>query len=49
MTDTPVWNGTAFVPEKTMELGLSLDHRVVDGATGARFLTALVERLEHLS
>lgn len=49
MTDTPVWNGSAFVPEKTMELGLNLDHRVVDGATGARFLTALVDRLEHMN
>ena len=36
-------------PEKAMELGLSLDHRVVDGATGARFLTALTNRLEHLN
>ncbi len=49
MVDTPIWNGSAFVPEKTMELGLSMDHRVVDGATGARFLTALVERLEHMN
>ena len=49
MVDVPVWNGEAFVPEKAMELGLSLDHRVVDGATGARFLTALTNRLEHLN
>lgn len=40
--------GGAFVPEKTMNLGLCMDHRVVDGATGAKFLTALTERLEHL-
>jgi len=26
---------------------LTVDHRVTDGATGAKFLTALVERLEH--
>ena len=49
MVDVPVWKDGVFVPEKAMELGLSLDHRVVDGATGARFLTALVDRLEHLS
>lgn len=49
MVDVPVWNGEAFVPDKAMELGLSLDHRVVDGATGARFLTALTNRLEHLN
>src|SRR6185503_18079890 len=28
-------------------LSLSLDHRVVDGAVGADFLYALIERLEH--
>ena len=49
MTDVPVWRGGAFVPEKVMELGLSLDHRVADGATGAKFLTALAHCLENPS
>jgi len=47
MMDTPVWRDGAFACEKTMNLGLCLDHRIVDGATGAKFLTALVERLEN--
>ena len=33
---------------KTMTIGLNMDHRVVDGATGAKFLTELTDRLEHL-
>jgi len=28
-------------------LSLALDHRVVDGAVGADFLYAVIERLEH--
>ncbi len=34
------------VPRHTVELSLSYDHRVVDGATAARFLNRLVENLE---
>ena len=34
------------VPRETTHLSLSLDHRVVDGAVGADFLYAVVERLE---
>ena len=41
----PVWDGKAFVPRKTLPLSLSYDHRVVDGATGARFTTFLVQAL----
>jgi pyruvate dehydrogenase E2 component (dihydrolipoamide acetyltransferase) len=33
----PVWNGQAFVPELTLPLSLSYDHRVIDGAAAARF------------
>ena len=35
----PVWNGTEFVPKLMCPLSLSYDHRVVDGADGARFIT----------
>lgn len=35
----PHWNGKAFVPRLTMPLSLSWDHRVIDGAEAARFLT----------
>lgn len=48
MEDTPVLRDGVFVPEKTMVVGLSLDHRVTDGATGAKFMTALADRLENL-
>jgi pyruvate dehydrogenase E2 component (dihydrolipoamide acetyltransferase) len=37
----PVWNGTAFVPRLMLPLSLSYDHRVIDGAQGARFVTYL--------
>jgi len=37
----PVWNGQTFVPRLLLPLSLSYDHRVVDGADGARFITAL--------
>ena len=37
----PVWDGKAFVPRLLLPLSLSYDHRVVDGADGARFITAL--------
>ncbi len=33
----PVWDGKAFVPRLTMPLSLSYDHRVIDGASAARF------------
>ncbi|HET7226657.1 MAG TPA: dihydrolipoamide acetyltransferase family protein, partial [Candidatus Eisenbacteria bacterium] len=37
----------AIVIRELGNLSLSLDHRVVDGAVGADFLYALIERLEH--
>ena len=37
----PVWNGQVFAPRLLLPLSLSYDHRVVDGADGARFITAL--------
>jgi pyruvate dehydrogenase E2 component (dihydrolipoamide acetyltransferase) len=33
----PVWNGTEFVPRLMLPLSLSYDHRVIDGASAARF------------
>jgi pyruvate dehydrogenase E2 component (dihydrolipoamide acetyltransferase) len=33
----PVWNGKEFVPRTMLPLSLSYDHRVIDGASGARF------------
>jgi pyruvate dehydrogenase E2 component (dihydrolipoamide acetyltransferase) len=37
----PVWNGKAFVPRVMLPLSVSYDHRVIDGAQGARFVTVL--------
>jgi pyruvate dehydrogenase E2 component (dihydrolipoamide acetyltransferase) len=37
----PKWNGKEFVPQLTLPLALSYDHRVIDGADGARFITTL--------
>jgi len=48
MKDIPVVKDSKIEIGKTMEIGLNLDHRVVDGATGAKILTALVNRLENL-
>ncbi|MDG6896011.1 pyruvate dehydrogenase complex dihydrolipoyllysine-residue acetyltransferase [Volucribacter amazonae] len=36
---TPVWNGKEFTPRLMLPLSLSYDHRVIDGADGARFIT----------
>ncbi len=41
----PVWDGAAFQPRLMLPLSLSYDHRVVDGADGARFTTLLGELL----
>ncbi|MDD4914984.1 MAG: 2-oxo acid dehydrogenase subunit E2 [Methylococcales bacterium] len=37
----PVWNGSGFEPKLMLPLDLSYDHRVIDGAEGARFMEAL--------
>ena len=37
----PVWDGSAFEPRLMLPLSLSYDHRVVDGATAARFVVHL--------
>lgn len=37
----PVWNGKKFKPRLMCPLSLSYDHRVIDGADGARFATYL--------
>lgn len=41
----PVWNGEEFVPRLMLPLALSYDHRVIDGADGARFTTFLSSAL----
>ena len=42
----PVWEHGAFVPRQRMRVTLSCDHRVIDGAVGAKFLQTLRQLLE---
>ena len=48
----PVWDGTTFQPRLMLPLCLSYDHRVIDGASAARFtryLVAIIEDLRRLA
>ncbi len=42
----PVWENGQFVPRQRMRVTLSCDHRVIDGAVGAKFLHTLRGLLE---
>ena len=44
----PVYKDNAFVPRMLLPLALSYDHRVIDGADGARFVTALTKELQNV-
>jgi len=44
----PKWNGTEFEPRLMVPLSLSYDHRVIDGAVGARFSTEVAANLTDL-
>ncbi len=44
----PVWDGSEFRPRLMLPLSLSYDHRVIDGATAARFVAFLVGVLSDL-
>ncbi|MCE6964030.1 pyruvate dehydrogenase complex dihydrolipoyllysine-residue acetyltransferase [Enterobacter sp. MW07] len=44
----PVWNGKEFVPRLMMPISLSFDHRVIDGADGARFITFINNTLSDI-
>lgn len=41
----PVWNGSEFVPRLMCPLDLTYDHRVIDGADGARFMVEYVKTI----
>jgi pyruvate dehydrogenase E2 component (dihydrolipoamide acetyltransferase) len=41
----PVWDGKTFVPRLILPMSLSYDHRVIDGAAGARFTAHLSQLL----
>ena len=44
----PVWDGKEFVPRLMLPLSVSYDHRVVDGAMGARFTSCLSQTLSDI-
>jgi pyruvate dehydrogenase E2 component (dihydrolipoamide acetyltransferase) len=44
----PVWQGKDFSPRLMLPLSLSYDHRVIDGAQGARFISYLASVLSDI-
>ena len=42
----PVWTGSEFEPRLRMPLAINFDHRLIDGADGARALAWICEALE---
>ncbi len=44
----PVWNGKEFEPRLMLPLSISYDHRVIDGAAGARFTVMLNNMLSDI-
>ncbi len=44
----PKWNGKEFAPRLMLPLSLSYDHRVIDGADGARFSSTLAGYLSDI-
>ena len=47
METKPVWENNAWVPKQRMRVTMSCDHRVIDGAVGAKFLQTLTQLLEN--
>ncbi len=46
ITMRPVWDGSAFMPRRMMNLSSSFDHRIVDGFDAARFVQRIKTLLE---
>ena len=44
----PVWNGVEFTPRLMLPISLSYDHRVIDGAEGARFVVRFGQLLSDM-
>ncbi|MEP6833432.1 MAG: dihydrolipoamide acetyltransferase family protein, partial [Gemmatimonas sp.] len=47
METKPVWENNAWMPRQRMRVTMSCDHRVIDGAVGAKFLQTLTQLLEN--
>ena len=43
-----IWNGKEFVPRLMLPLDLTYDHRVIDGAEGAKFMALLKQNLSDI-
>ncbi len=43
----PCWDGSAFIPKKTMNFSLTCDHRLIDGAVSARALKFFIQKIEN--
>ena len=43
----PIWQEGQWVPKLILPMGLSYDHRIIDGADGARFIRFIAESIEH--
>ena len=43
----PHWDGSAFIPRKTMSFSLTCDHRLIDGAVSARALKFFIQKIEN--
>jgi len=48
MQKKPVWNGTEFIPRDVLPFSVTYDHRIIDGAYGARFARYLGELLSDI-
>ena len=46
ITVRPIWDGSAFIPRKMMNLSSSFDHRVIDGFDAAHFVQRIKILLE---
>ncbi|HGJ5868761.1 pyruvate dehydrogenase complex dihydrolipoyllysine-residue acetyltransferase [Arsenophonus nasoniae] len=44
----PVWNGSEFISRLMLPMSLSFDHRVIDGADGARFVTRIAQLMSDI-
>ncbi len=46
MTDKPLFKDGQFFPVKVMNFTITCDHRLIDGAVAARFLSSFIKRIE---
>ena len=49
MFETPIWKNESFHPVRVMNFSLTCDHRLIDGAKAARFMSKFIENIENPS